>query len=59
MCRLDFQLQHCTLTARLSYICISNRPEIQSFAKKGKNGGNFAKYGVQPQPTDCHFIIQL
>ena len=50
--------RNCTLTARLSYICISNRPKIHSFAKKWKTDGNFAKYGVQLQTADCHAIRQ-
>ncbi len=42
----------------LSYICIPNRSKICSYAKAWKTVGNFAKYGVQLQATDCHTIRQ-
>ncbi len=49
----------CTLTARLSYICISNRSKIHSYAKTGQTGGNFAKYGVQSQEADYHTVRRM
>lgn len=51
-------LRHCTLSARLSYICIPNRSKIRSFAKKVESVGDFTKYGVQPQVSGCHVVGQ-
>ena len=53
------KLKYCTLTVGLSYICIPNRSKIRSFAKTGKKDGNFTKYGVQPQTTDCHVVREI
>ncbi len=48
-------MTNCT-DRRLYYICISNRPKIRSYAKTGKTGGDFAKYGVHAQVVGCHAV---